>query len=160
MTARRLAHIRSVESFLSSAPDLSAYQSCFDGFASSRFTGTDLDGIFVASWAGHGMWERGGYSLIQEHKSCPEALASSRGQWMALNSLASIPTKARLSVIVTFGDPDAPSAWKRLPVADWRRLRSRDDFAAMQVWAIKLHDIETWPHRQWIRWVSKRMGDR
>ena len=156
-----IARIRNPQAYADGQPDLDVFRPCFDGFTSFRFTGSDIDGIFVECWAGHGLWERYGNVLIQEHKRCPGSWAGARGQWLALNTLAMIArpragktTYRSLSVVVTYGDPNSPTAWQSLPAKGWRCASTGNHFEAMPLRICSLDDVESLPHRKWIRWVS------
>lgn len=145
--------IRNADAYRDSQPDLDVYNPCFAGYASPRFCGSDLDGLFVAGMVVNGgFWEHTGYLLFLEHKAATTAW--SLGQWIALNALAAYGRRDhRLIVVVTYGMPDAPSAYHRLPLSGWKRGITASDHPPRPM---SMDDIETVPMRRWIRWVAER----
>ena len=157
------ARIRNREAYAAGQPDLDVFNKCFEGFTSPKFCGTDVDGTWSYSWAPHGLWERRGHFLIQEHKQSRRTWIGCYGQWLALNMLGEFGKHARkrgtpgsLFVVATYGEnPDQPTHFHWLPVRkEWRRWRTENDFATIPARRITADDIETWPHRAWIRWAS------
>lgn len=169
--------IRNADAYRLGQPDLDVYTPCFEGFCSPRFCGSDLDGLFAVGMAVHGVWERRGHLLVHEHKVSPRAWR--RGQWWALNALARVEEATlrdvlrhareqpalgrdawgelvvralddaprRLRVVVTYGeDPDRPTGYQWLPL---RGFAWHHDVEPMD-----LADVESIPHRAWIRDVA------
>ena len=119
--------------------DLDLYRPCFDGLGlSPKFAGTDIDAVFFRPTGG--MWERRGQILIQEHKAHP----SDRMDWTSGQSqaLIALGQKRGVSVIVTFGDPENPAGHEWAHACDKRNTRRCTE------------DVETWPHRLWLRNVE------
>lgn len=146
-----VTRIRNVSSYRDQ-PDLDIYAPAFAGVGiSNRFAGTDIDGFFgiMVQQHLHGMWERNGHVLIQEHKKHqPEELDKSSGQYRALSAFAKISD--RICVVFTFGPTDNPSLQR------WFRLFQNGRTSAIQQCT---EDPETWPHRQWIKKVLGREVD-
>ncbi len=145
--------IRNPESYRDGQPDLDVYNPCFRGLMSPRFSGTDVDGVFVllTTMQVHGMWERKMNFLFLEHKA---ALGSFKlGQWLALNSLAAQCGDTGVRVIVTLGeDPSAPDSYLWLPVSGWR---DGPKAAARNVIAMSVDDVRNNPVRHWAEWVNE-----
>lgn len=141
--------IRNVDSYRDGQPDLDVYNGCFDGYASAKFCGSDLDGLFVAGLAVHGVWERSGYFLVLEHKAHPKSW--SHGQWLALNALSELNPR-RLLVVVTYGEePNRPHAYQSLPLHGWQEGPCAEFWPLIPIdWA----DVESLPLRRWIRSVA------
>jgi hypothetical protein len=141
-----VSRIRDAESYREQ-PDLDIYAPAFEGVGlSKKFAGTDIDGIFgaVLRQSGHGLWERAGRLLVQEHKKCEASLISvTGGQHRALAGLAAIdPVKLR--VIYTFGPVDQPSMQR------WAHVNPNGSIGKLQDFT---DDVENWPHRRWIKRV-------
>ncbi len=98
----------------------------------------------------------------------PECWAASWGQWWAMNVLADIapPLKGgnrqprSLSVIATYGDPNGPTAWERLPAEKWRSLKTGSDFSQRKLRVCAVTDPESMPHRMWIKSVAGNRTNR
>lgn len=144
--------IRSVSRYRDQ-PNLDIYAPAFVGVGiSNRFAGTDIDGFFgiMLQQPMHGMWERNGFVLIQEHKKhSPEDLDKASGQFRALSAFANIDSE-RICVIFTFGPTDQPAQQR------WFRLFARGRTSQIQQCT---DDPETWPHRQWIKKALGRSVD-
>jgi hypothetical protein len=144
---RAIGRIRNPEAYAEGQPDLDVFRSCFDGFVSPLFAGSDVDGLFVC-WPPHGLWERRGHVLVQEHKAAQESWARSMGQWWALSALARIaPFKPgadrSLTVVVTYGDPNSPGHFEWVQPNGQRRLEE-----------CSLAQPDTMPHRRWIKAIA------
>ncbi len=146
---RRIGRIDNWQKYQAGQPDLDVFNPCFEGYMPASCKGTDLDGMVVAYWAPHGLWERFGHVLIMEHKEAPGAWDRALGQRIALEHASVIapmrldPSCNRsLSVIATYGeDSDSPTAWSKFPDPEIRPC--------------SLSSPETMPHGLWIRQVVK-----
>lgn len=149
-----VGRIRSADAYRDQ-PDLDLYREAFVGVGlSEKFAGSDIDGIFGAfvRHTGHGLWERRGFVLIQEHKRRdPDGLDEHSGQLRALRALrgatAYLGRFPRITVLVTFGDTKDPRAQR------YRWLRPEGLTAPSLPFT---DDIEQWPHRIWIQAVLSR----
>lgn len=143
-----VSRIRSADEYREGI-DLDIYAPAFaDVGLSAKFAGTDIDGIFgTIGWQdAHGMWERDGHILIQEHKrSMPRSYESS-GQFQALAALARVNPKL-LFVIVTVGPFDSPAGQQ------WHHILAGGVLGQP---SLCTEDVETWPHRRWIRMVNRK----
>lgn len=152
--------IRNLAAYRAGQPDLDVFKKCFEGYTSPRFCGSDIDAMY---WAPHGLWERCGHILVQEHKTAPASWSGSHGQWYALNSLAEIGQELRpigsthsLVVLVTYGEANNPDRYHWLPVHAWGRFAARESFDRMKLTACSLSNINSMPHRIWISAISKK----
>lgn len=145
--------IRDPDAYMREQPDLDVYAAAFDGMGlSPRFAGTDVDMFFSLFMQPlHGLWERSGRILIQEHKRTLTTIDPTGGQFRALAVLASI-NPDRLNVIITFGPVDVPSE------QFWSHLSPGSDFRPPSVTPAKpfTQDVEQWPHRRWLRLVMNK----
>jgi hypothetical protein len=139
-----VSRIRSVSAYRDQ-PDLDVYNAAFNGMVPSRrFAGTDIDGFsaLVYQQPLHGLWERNGYFLIQEHKKhAPSELETTSGQFKALAAIADVAPD-RIFVVFTYGPARSPE------LQQWQRLWPGGQLGALQVCT---SDPETWAHRHWIR---------
>lgn len=149
---RAIGRIRNPGAYADGQPDLDVFRPCFDGFTSPLFAGSDVDGAFVF-WPPHGLWERRGHILVQEHKAAPASWEHCKGQRYALESLARVaPFKIgcprSLTVIVTYGEPNNPDRFEWL-WRGWSRIETCD-----------LEKPDSMPHRRWIQVVAASLGRR
>lgn len=147
-TVRR---IKDPDAYLREQPDLDVYAAAFaDMGLSPKFAGTDVDAFFsVFMQPLHGMWERAGRILIQEHKRHVSRPDPTGGQFRALAELSKINPE-KLNVIITFGPVAAPHEQQ------WSHLLPGSGFSGPHVtWPPQpfTADVEKWPHRRWLRLV-------
>ncbi len=148
--------IRNERAYRDSQPDLDIYNPCFEGYASNRFRGSDIDGLFVSICLVHGIWERLGYLCFLEHKSSPTSWVEPKpalGQWIALNALAEVHPQ-RQRVLITYGeDPNDPQGYQWLPLPGWRTRICADGHV---VHKMDIREPAESPLRRWIKWVSEK----
>lgn len=111
----------------------------------ASFAGSDIDGLYFYSPI-HGLWERRGHVLIQEHKTCrPEEYDPTSGQAIALRCLAELSD--RLDVAITFGPPNDPTQQSYITLGRGGRGR-----------VARRHgdDPSTWLHARWLEYVRER----
>lgn len=146
-----VARIYDPAAYLREQVDLDVYAPAFEGMGlSARFAGTDVDACFtVLPQPIHGMWERAGRILIQEHKVREVPFDPTNGQHRALAVLAAL-NRDRLHVIITFGPINRPAD------QTWSHLVSGNDFMPTHFSAPRPFgvDVEQWPHRRWLRLVT------
>lgn len=151
------SRIRSLANYQRNQIDLDIYARAWDGIGlHPKFGGCDVDGLFSLDGPielSGGFWERKGHVLLQEHKSTEDAyFGGPRGQQRLLQALVDMGQEldGRIAVLVTWGPLDTAvgQGWRWLRPG-WSTNPPRTSPAR-----VCTADVETWPHRQWIRAVQ------